>query len=181
MTTVTRLPLPPLELLDELFEIDETSPSGLRRIKSVSNNTKKGDIAGTRNKEYWSVKVRYEETTRNYLTHRIVYAMGTRKNIDNVFIDHIKGPSAGNVLSNLREASHSENARNRIKTKEGFSSKYLGVSWHKASGKWIVRIKHNGIHLYLGTYESEKEAAMVYNQAALRCHGRFASPNTDTN
>ena len=33
MTKITYRPLPPLEVLDELFEIDKTSPSGLRRKK----------------------------------------------------------------------------------------------------------------------------------------------------
>lgn len=177
MAKLARRPLPPLEVLDELFEVDETSPSGLRRRKSVSQNTKEGDIAGTKNQGYWKVKIRHEGKTFLYLAHRIVYAMNTRKNIDEVLIDHIGGANKGNEPRNLREASRSQNARNRVKKDSKCSSKYLGVCWHKSTSKWMARLVHNNTSIYLGVYTSEIDAALAYNEAALRYHGEFANLN----
>lgn len=178
MTSLACRPLPPLEFLDELFEIDETSPSGLRRIKTVGSRARKGEIAGTKQlRGYWRVQVRYEGEIIKCLAHRLVYAMSTRRNIDGVLIDHIDGVNKQNILSNLREASHSENMRNRAKSKTKCTSKYLGVYLCSRSNKWRVGIKSNQEKIDLGRYESEEEAAMVYNRAALARHKEFASLN----
>ena len=37
--------------------------------------------------------------------------------------------------------------------------------WHKASQKWLVRIKYLGECTYLGTFTSEVEAKRVYQKA----------------
>jgi len=178
MTSLACRPLPPLEFLDELFEIDETSPSGLRRIKTVGARAQKGDIAGTQDSlGYWRVGVCYENKSRKYLVHRLVYAIGTRQNIDGVLIDHIDGTSKQNILSNLREASHSENMRNRSKSATTCTSQYLGVYWCPRSSNWRARIRSNPKKIDLGRYESEEEAAMAYNRAALIHHKEFASLN----
>ena len=94
-----------------------------------------------------------------------------------VRIDHIDGVNKQNVLSNLREASHSENMRNRAKSKTKCTSKYLGVYLCSRSNKWRVGIKSNQEKIDLGRYESEEEAAMVYNRAALARHKEFANLN----
>jgi hypothetical protein len=40
-----------------------------------------------------------------------------------------------------------------------------GYNWHKASQKWIVRIKYMGKTLYLGTFEKERDAKRTYEKA----------------
>ena len=73
-------------------------------------------------------------------------------------------------------ATHSENTMNKRRRKDG-SSLYKGVSFDKRSGKWVVRIKVAGVYKYLGLFEVEREAAKVYNTAALEHYKEFAKIN----
>jgi hypothetical protein len=91
-------------------------------------------------------------------------------------VDHIDGSRTNNHWENLRYATHSENQRNKRRRKDG-SSLYKGVSWDKRSGKWVVRIKAQGVYKNLGLFEIEKEAAEVYNAAALKFYKKFARLN----
>ena len=73
-------PLPDLELLLYLLEVDETSPSGLRWKNPKARCVKPGDIAGNLNKNgYWQVTITTDEK-RKYLAHRIILYMTTGKN-----------------------------------------------------------------------------------------------------
>lgn len=179
MTKLAYRPLPPLEVLDELFEIDETSPSGLRRKKTVSCNAKAGDVAGTyrSNVCYWAVVITHDKAKHVYYVHRLIYAMATRENIDNTFIDHIESKQKQNVIGNLRKASHQENMRNRGKSKAKRTSQYKCVYWNERRQRWIAKMQANGKYIWIGTYHSESEAAEAYNEAALRHHKDFASLN----
>ena len=91
-------------------------------------------------------------------------------------VDHIDGDKANNNWENLRYATHSENLMN----KRGYyntSSKYKGVSWDKTRGKWVVRIKVAGVYKNMGLFEIEKEAAVAYNNAAVKFFKTFARLN----
>jgi hypothetical protein len=52
-----------------------------------------------------------------------------------------------------------------------------GVNRHPKSDKFCVRIQHEGVRAYLGLYASLQEAALVYNEAAIKYHGEFAKLN----
>mmetsp|Transcript_30452 Transcript_30452/g.61987 ORF Transcript_30452/g.61987 Transcript_30452/m.61987 type:complete len:462 (+) Transcript_30452:123-1508(+) len=54
------------------------------------------------------------------------------------------------------------------KEREQSVSKFVGVRWHKKKGKWSARIKQFGS--ILGYYESEEEAARVYDERAIELH-----------
>ena len=45
------------------------------------------------------------------------------------------------------------------------TSQYKGVSWHKATNKWVSYIKINGKKKHLGLFTSEEEAAEAYQNA----------------
>ena len=92
-------------------------------------------------------------------------------------VDHRDGDRTNNHFENLRYATHSESGRNKKRRKDG-SSLYNGVSWDKRSGKWVVRIRVDGVYKYLGLFEVEREAAEVYNTAAIEHFGVFARLNT---
>jgi hypothetical protein len=179
MTKLAYRPLPPLEFLDDLFEVDETSPSGLRRKKTVSCNAKAGDVAGCYmpNVRYWTVVITHDKVKYAYYVHRLIYAMATRENIDDTFIDHIESEQKQNVISNLRKASHQENMRNRGKSKAKRTSQYKCVYWNERRQRWIAKMQSHGKYIWIGTYHSEIEAAEAYNEAALRHHKDFASLN----
>lgn len=43
-----------------------------------------------------------------------------------------------------------------------FTSKYKGVGWHKAKGKWVAQIQVSGKKKHLGLFNSEEEAYQAY-------------------
>lgn len=92
-------------------------------------------------------------------------------------VDHINGNTLDNRFCNLRICDQSENKRNRIGWYKKTSSKHKGVCWDKARGKWLAKIRLNHKQINLGRFKTEKEAAMVYNEAALKYHGEFARLN----
>ena len=65
---------------------------------------------------------------------------------------------------------------NRYATK-GTSSKYKGVTFNKQAKKWRAQIVLSGKFIHLGTFDSEKNAALTYNRAATKLFGGFARLN----
>src|SRR5690554_6126446 len=93
-------------------------------------------------------------------------------------VDHINGDTSDNRKCNLRICCLKGNARNnRGKTRK--YSKYKGVTKDVRSnrGKWVAQLYTNGKNLYLGSFDSEKEAAKAYNKAAIENFGEFANLN----
>lgn len=81
-------------------------------------------------------------------------------------IDHIDGNGLNNCKNNLRYVTHSENLMNGRKTTINKSSKFKGVSWCEKDKRWDSRIRREGHQFFLGHFNSEEEAAKVYDEAA---------------
>ncbi len=92
-------------------------------------------------------------------------------------VDHWDGDGLNNQKGNLRAASRTQNQANSAK-RARCSSKYKGVSWHRASGKWQARVKNANIEHHLGLFVEEYDAALAYNLEAERLFGAFARYNT---
>lgn len=92
------------------------------------------------------------------------------------FVDHINGNTLDNRRMNLRVCTNAENIRNML-PHDGGTSKFKGVYWLEARGKWRAQIMHDYKKLNLGNYESEEEAGRAYDQAAIRLFGQFARLN----
>ena len=89
-------------------------------------------------------------------------------------VDHINRNRLDNRRENLRFATRSQNQANKgVQTNN--TSDYKGVSWRK--GKWEARIQHEGSRLYLGRFESAKDAALAYDVASRQLYGDFAGCN----
>jgi hypothetical protein len=90
-------------------------------------------------------------------------------------VDHINGNRADNRIANLRPATRSENQCNRNALSNNTSG-YPGVSWHKKSKAWVVRVMKNGktvVHQYFKDLEL---AGLVATEARALYHGAYAKP-----
>lgn len=90
--------------------------------------------------------------------------------------DHIDGNGLNNVRSNLRVCTVTQNQRSSRKLRGG-TSKYKGVFWNYANSKWLSAIRTNKERIYLGSFDSEIDAARAYDIAALKYHGDFSVTN----
>jgi len=87
-------------------------------------------------------------------------------------VDHINGDRADNRESNLREATLSENMRNRLIQKNNTTG-YPRVK--RVGKKYSVAIRKNGVRLHIGTFETLGLASAVSDAAADFLHGKFSS------
>jgi len=90
-------------------------------------------------------------------------------------IDHRDRNRANARLSNLRCLTRWQNRAWALRARG--SSRYRGVTWHAASGRWQAQISHLGDHMCLGMFDSQRAAALAYDRAARRYHGKYSVLN----
>ncbi len=122
-------------------------------------------------KKFYAVRT---EDRRNVFMHRrIMNAPG------GTIVDHVNRDGLDNRKANLRIATNMQNCWNSERGFYNGTSKYKGVRLDKRSGRWYARIKHNGREMYLGSFETEVQAAIAYDDAAQALCGQFAVLNRD--
>lgn len=105
-----------------------------------------------------------------YQAHRLAWLWMTEA-WPSAQIDHIDGVRSNNRWQNLREATQAENNQNmRVATVRNRSSRLLGVTKHKKTGKWQASIKLHGRSHYLGLFAQPDEAHAAYVEAKRRLH-----------
>lgn len=57
------------------------------------------------------------------------------------------------------------------------TSGFRGVSRHKASGRWLANICHDGRTRHIGLYDSPEDAARAYDERAKKLRGGAAKLN----
>ncbi len=92
----------------------------------------------------------------------------------NGVIDHKDRDKLNCCRDNLRSATRSQNNANRPMLSNNTSG-YQGV--HLLNGKYQARLGVRGRRIFLGTFESAKEAALAYNEASRKYFGEFAYQN----
>lgn len=125
-----------MELFEDVFYYDETSPSCLRwkedrwtgRTYSTKAASKDSPAGGLVSGGYWAIFLNGKLET----AHRLIYEHFNGEIPDGMNIDHINGNRKDNRIENLRLADYKTNARNR---KKRFDSQtgVTGVYLHKGS------------------------------------------------
>lgn len=108
--------------------------------------------------------------------HRLI--LGIVEESYKVYGDHINGDTLDNRRCNLRITDNKGNQGNRHRPHStSATSTYRGVVWNKPAGKWSARIKIDRHLRYIGSFESEDDAALAYDCAARSHFGEFAALN----
>jgi len=117
-----------------------------------------------------------KEKKKTILIHRVI--MNTP---DNMEVDHKDRNGLNCQKSNMRNCNHSQNNANRGERKG--MSKYRGVYFMRQTYKnkertyIIADIRVNNKTIHLGYFETEIDAAIAYNKAAINYHKDFANIN----
>jgi len=91
-------------------------------------------------------------------------------------VDHIDSCGLHNTRANMRLATHQDNMRYQRKRNNSRSA-YKGV-WRKSpTSRWQASICVSGKQIRLGLFDSEIDAALAYNTAAIKHFGEFARLN----
>lgn len=129
-------------------------------------NAKIGDVAGSVNSEGYRQITVYG---KRIVASRLAYMMYYDKILpSNVFVDHINGNKGDNRISNLREASNSENQKN-VGVRKHNKLGLRGVSYDHSCGKYIARYKSK----VLGVFDDPKKASDAYEDEVRMRYGDF--------
>jgi hypothetical protein len=93
-------------------------------------------------------------------------------------VDHIDGDGLNNRRHNLRLVTSAQNQANRHRAWGG--SLYKGVTLRRDGGAvnyWRAVIRAEGKIILLGHFPTQEEAALAYDEAAIRYYGTFACLN----
>ena len=129
-----------------------------------------GKVAGTpfKNGRYLGIRL----DGKVYLAHRLAWFYMNQK-WPIVQIDHVDNVGRNNRISNLREATCSQNRINSGAQKTS-SSGIRGVHYAKHAKKFRAQCVKNGKTISLGYYESAIMAQEAYAKAVIEIHGVFA-------
>lgn len=89
-------------------------------------------------------------------------------------IDHIDGDRSNNAITNLRvvtPAENSWNCPNRRSNKSGVK----GVSWDRAAGMWVARVKAHGQIAFNAYFKTIDEAKVAIEAEREKAHGEYAN------
>jgi len=127
---------------------------------------------------YLYISLCKEAIQKFYLLHRLVARSFLENPQNKRCVDHINKVKSNNNVSNLRFATHSENAQNvGTRRRKKSSSIYKGVAYHKPSKKFIAYINLEGTRYNLGSYRNEIDACRAYNEKASELFGQYANLN----
>jgi len=139
------------DILDS-FYLDEDDIT-IRRTRGdkVKGKFKKDEVVtsyifkGNRGKAYHGIWIPGVGTTIG--THWIVTVLRGITIPEGSVIDHLNGDRLDNSRSNLKVTTQSMNCRNRGKHKNNTSG-YTGISFHKPTGRFVVRRTINGKRIW---------------------------------
>lgn len=145
--------------LKRILSYDENSGEFMWKTR-LSNRGVVGKIAGTPS-THGHVQIRINGVF--YKAHRLawLYVYGELPDGE---IDHINHNPYDNRISNLRNVSHKENARNQSMRKTNTSG-VTGVYFYKRDRKWDAKIMVDGAMIHLGRFVNKIDAIIARKMA----------------
>lgn len=153
--------LPSQENLKALFSYDKETGL-LTRIATGR------PVTGSPNSRYVVIGI----GKKTFLAHRVIWKLVTGNDAVSL-IDHEDCHGRNNKWTNLREAEHCENLRNRGAPKNNMSG-VKGVSFDAATGMWRASITVDYKATNLGRYPTIHQASEARRIASEKMHGQFA-------
>ena len=125
---------------------------------------------------YYVLPLSNENGRKIFYIHRLIAIHFVANPNNYEYIDHIDNNKQNNAINNLRWCNRQQNNQNKTK-QSNTSSKYKGVTWDKSISKWKAQIMKDGKNKHLGLFDTEREAARIYNEKANEYFGEFANLN----
>jgi hypothetical protein len=148
--------------------LDYNPETGVLTWRVARGPRKAGAVAGSESLGYLHVMI----DGRNYKAHRLAW-FWVHGEWPKDEIDHRAGDTADNRLSELRNATSSQNKMNR-RTGTNNTSGLKGAFLDKRDGRWYARVTIGGQHKHLGRFDTAEEAHAAYVVAAREAYGEFA-------
>ena len=165
---MTNKPLPPLSLLQEYLSYDGATGILLwnKKFGKISPGMKAGhtDARGYSQLRFYG---------RLLYVHRVCYYLFHQVDPWKLNIDHINGDKGDNRAANLRVGTQSQNLCNTGARKHSKSG-IKGVSWCKASNKWLAQIQFKNKKEIIGRFDSVEAATSAVISRRKSLHLQFA-------
>ena len=113
-------------------------------------------------RQYLNITLSLNRNRKTFLVHKLVaicFLNHIPDGTQDLVVDHINDNARDNRLENLQVITQRQNA---YKTQGNYTSKYKGVCWHKATGKWRAKLSVKYKCYWLGVFNTEEEASEVY-------------------
>ena len=135
--------------------------------KGITCNPITGEVFGVkgrvikskRHDGYIVIPIYIDKKRFHIRAHQFIWYLVYNEVVD--CIDHINGFKDDNRISNLRSVTNQQNA---------FNTNANGYFWDKSREKWLSKIKIDGKNIFLGRFDTEKEARQAYLEGKKTYH-----------
>jgi hypothetical protein len=140
------------QYVQELFLYEESSGNLIRK-KSVSTNTKAGDVVGIKNSHGY---LHFRINRKLFFVHRVVWLFHKGSWPTGV-IDHINRNKLDNRIENLRDTTIQANNINKDLQRNNKTG-IRNVSWRDRNKVFCASCRRGGKQNYLGEFKNAKDA-----------------------
>lgn len=162
--------------ISNLLSYNEKTGDFIWKKRGVKNFDTRfaGKVAGTVNKDgYVIICINGKMHKAHRLAVGIIKGKMPRKDRH---VHHENHNRSDNRATNIEQCTPAQNSQSSFSKGRG-TSKFRGVSFCTVSMKWKSRIMCRGKAFFLGLFKTQSQAALAYDKAAKRLHGRFATLN----